>query len=381
MYSSVDKSQWGGEARFDALLDSIRQRSEEFESQRHISEDIIEEFKAIGVYRAMVPSIYGGDEKSPVEFLKMVEAISAADGSAGWVASFGMNPSYLAALPEETVQEVWRETADVVFAAGLFPPHPAEKVDNGFRIKGRWKFASGCMGASLCGVGILPDEEGALPRVAVLRRDQVEIDPTWNMLGMAGTGSHDLVVDDVYVPEAWTFVRGGKPNIDAPFFRYPSIAFAAQVLSVTTLGLAREALDVVRAMAGGRKSVTGAPNLGEREYVQIALGKAEAQVRAARAFFYESIESAWATIQEGGKPSRDQVNLLRLSTTHLTHECADAIQSMYKISGMTGASNSHPLSRILRDSQLATQHAFMGEITWKNAGAVFFGYDPLPGYL
>lgn len=381
MHSTVDKSQWGGESRFDALLDTIRQRREEFEAQRHISQDIIEEFQAIGVYRAMVPTVYGGDEKSPAEFLKMVEAISAADGSAGWVASFGMNPAYLAALPEETLKEVWRDSPDVVFAGGIFPPQPAERVDNGFRIKGRWKFASGCMGASLCGVGILPAEEGALPRMAVLPRDQVEIDPTWDMLGMVATGSHDLVVEDVYVPDAWTFVRGGKPNVDAPFFRYPSLSFAPQVLAVTTLGLAREALDTVRAMAGGRKSITGAPNLGEREYAQIALGKAEARVRASRAFFYDSTEDAWETIQAGDELGRQQVNLLRLSTTHLTQECAEAIRSVYQISGMTGASNTHPLSRILRDSQLCTQHAFMGEITWKNAGAIFFGHDPLPGYL
>lgn len=381
MHTTVDKSQWGGEARFDALLESIRQRREEFEAQRHVSQDIIEEFQAIGVYRAMVPTRYGGDEKSPAEFLKMVEAISAADGSAGWVASFGMNPAYLAALPEETLKEVWRDSPDVVFAGGIFPPQPAMRADNGFRIKGRWKFASGCMGASLCGVGILPDEEGALPRMAVLPRDQVEIDPTWDMLGMVATGSHDLVVEDAYVPEDWTFVRGGKPTIEAPFFRYPSLSFAAQVLAVTTLGMAREALDIVRAMAGGRKSVTGAPNLGEREYAQIALGKAEAKVRAARGFFYDSTEDAWAVIEAGGEPSREQVNLLRLSTTHLTQECAEAIRSVYQISGMTGADNGHPLSRILRDSQLCTQHAFMGEITWKNAGAIFFGHDPLPGYL
>ncbi|WP_027966392.1 acyl-CoA dehydrogenase family protein [Halomonas halocynthiae] len=377
----VDKEQWGGEARFDALLDDIRSRREEIEELRHIPTDIIDQFKAIGVYRAMVPVRFGGDEKSPTEFLRMVEAISAADGSAGWVASFGMSPAYLAALPESTLQDVWQESPDVVFAGGIFPPQPAERTDGGFKVSGRWRFASGCMGASLCGVGILPEEEGALPRMAVMPRSCVEIDPTWNMIGMVGTGSHDLVVDGVEVPEEWTFVRGGKPTIEGAFFRYPSLSFAAQVLSVTTLGMAREALDIVRASVQGRKSITGAPNLGQREYAQISLAKAEARVRAARHFFYESTDDAWRATEAGGEPDRDQINLLRLSTTHLTHECAAAIQELYRISGMNGADNAHPLSRILRDSQLCTQHAFMGEITWKNAGAIFFGHDPLPGYL
>lgn len=381
MQQQIDKSKWGGEERFDALLESIRSRRKEFEELRHIPMDIIDEFKAVGVYRSMVPKRFGGDEKSPREFLQMVEAISAADGSAGWVASFGMSPAYLAALPEETLNKVWNESPDIVFAGGIFPPQPAVRTEKGFKIQGRWKFASGCMGASLCGVGIQPEEAGALPRMAVLPRESVEIDPTWNMVGMVATGSHDLVVSEAEVLEEWTFIRGGKPTVDAPFFRYPSLSFAAQVLSVTTLGMAREALDVVRASVEGRKSITGAPNLGEREYAQIALAKAEARVRAARAFFYDSTDDAWRAIEEGSRPSRDQVNLLRLSTTHLTQECAAAIQDAYRISGMSGADNAHPLSRILRDSQLCTQHAFMGEITWKNAGAIFFGHDPLPGYL
>ena len=98
----IDKSLWGGATVFDALMNDIRTRRQEFEDQKYISQDIVESFKSIGVYRAMVPKTLGGDERSPVEFLQMVEALSAADGSAGWVASFGMNPAYLAALHHPT---------------------------------------------------------------------------------------------------------------------------------------------------------------------------------------------------------------------------------------------------------------------------------------
>ncbi|MDO6805403.1 hypothetical protein Q4595_23315, partial [Wenyingzhuangia sp. 1_MG-2023] len=109
------------------------------------------------------------------------------------------------------------------------------------------KFGSGSMGASLIGVGIQPDAGEPLPRMAVMPADQVTIEPNWDVIGMVGTGSHDMVVNDVFIPEEWTFVRGGKPNIESDFFAYPSLSFAAQVLSVTTAGLAREALDVVQA--------------------------------------------------------------------------------------------------------------------------------------
>ncbi|NVK43811.1 MAG: flavin-dependent monooxygenase [Oceanospirillaceae bacterium] len=379
--NQIDKSLWGGEEVFTPLLAEIRARRQEFEEQKHISPDIIESFKAIGVYRAMLPRALGGDERSPMQFLQMVEALAAADGSAGWVASFGMNPVYLAALPAETVEQVWAHSPDVVFAGGIFPLQKARRVDGGFIVNGRWSFGSGCMGASLIGVGIQPDDGESLPLMAVLPREQVRIEPNWDVVGMVGTGSHDLVVEEVFVPEAWTFVRGGKPTVDAPIFRYPSLAFAAQVLSVTTAGLAREALDVVQAMAAGRKSVTGAPNLGEREYVQIEIARAEAKVRSARAFFYEATEDAWNAVIAGGTPSDAQTNLVRLATTNLTHECAAAIRAAYEVTGMTGAYNGHPLSRIVRDSMMCTQHAFMGAVTLKNAGAMFFGHKPLPGYL
>ena len=149
----LNKDLWGGAETFDALLADIRARRREFERNRRISADIVERFKEIGVYRALVPKEFGGDQKSPMEFLMMVEAIAAADGSAGWVASFGMNPAYLAALPPETVEKVWANGPDVVFAGGIFPPQPAKRVDGGFLVNGRWQFGSGCHGASVIGVG------------------------------------------------------------------------------------------------------------------------------------------------------------------------------------------------------------------------------------
>jgi alkylation response protein AidB-like acyl-CoA dehydrogenase len=377
----IDKSKWGGEAKFDALLADIRARRQSFEEQRFLPQDIVDRFKEIGIYRSFVPEEFGGDNKTPAEFLQAIEAISAADGSSGWVASFGMNPAYLAALPMDTIKQVWKDSPDVVFAGGIFPPQPAVRVDGGFKVSGRWQFGSGCMGASVLGVGILPDEGGALPRMAVLTPDQVKIEKTWNVHGMVATGSFDLVVEDVVVPEEWTFIRGGKPTLDSPFFRYPSLSFAAQVLSVTSLGVAREALDIILEMSAGRVSVTGAPKIGDRHYAQIEVAKAEAKIRSSRAFFYEATDDVWEAVEAGGRPTPHQVNILRLATTNLTRECAQATQTAYNLAGMTSTYYDHPLSRCFRDSQMATQHAFMGEITYQNVGAMLFGHDPLPGYL
>lgn len=379
--NSIDMKQWGGQEKVNKLLSDIREQRNEFDEKRYIPDHIVEQFKDIGVYRAFVPKAFGGSEKSPSEFLKMIELISAEDGSAGWVASFGMNPAYLASLPINSLEKIWKESPDVVFAGGIFPPQKAKKVDGGFIVNGRWQFASGCMGASLLGVGIMPDDGGKLPRMAVFSADKVKIEKTWNVHGMAATGSFDLVVDNVFVSEDMTFIRGGEPTIDTPFFKYPSLSFAAQVLSVTALGIARAAIDNVVNSAKGRKSVTGAPNLGERHYAQIDIAKAEAKVRSARAFFYEATDEVWDAIMAGQEPTRDQVSMIRLATTNVARECAEATRIAYNLSGMQGAYLDHPLSRCFRDAHLVTQHAFMGEVTYQNAGAMMFEHSPFPGYL
>ncbi len=370
---------------FQQLLVEIRARArdEEFDRQKFISADVIERFRTLGVYRALVPKRFGGDERSPAEFCQMVEDISIADGSAGWVASFGMSPVYLAALPLDTIKKIYADSPDVVFAGGIFPPQPATFVEGGLEVNGRWKFSSGCMGASLIGVGIAPKngEMLGLPRLAVMPREKVRIEETWNVVGLVGTGSHDVVVENVVVPEEWTFVRGGPSNLDEPFFRYPSLSFATQVLSVVGLGVARAALDELSGMASGRISVTGAPSLSDRPLAQVEMAKAEASLRAARSWFYQAIDDAWSSVLAGDPVTLEQTNMLRLSSTHATRVAAEVARTAQMLSGMSGVYRSSPLSRFVNDTQVITQHAFMGDMTYQNAGAIFFGNKPLPGYL
>jgi alkylation response protein AidB-like acyl-CoA dehydrogenase len=370
-------------ATLDLLCTDIRRRRAEFTQLRHIAPDVIERFVEVGVYRALVPKRFGGDEKSPREFCELVETIAQADGSAGGVASFGMAVTYLATLPPQTFARIYADSPDVIFAGGIFPPQRAPRVDGGYEVSGRWSFASGCMSAQLLGVGIAPaeGEKTGLPRMAVMPREKARIDLTWDVSGMVGTGSHDLVVDRVLVPEDWTFVRGAPSPRSEPMFRYPTLSFAAQVLSVVGLGIARGAIEELRAMAAGRVSVTGAPRLADRPQVQLELGRAEAQLRAARAFFYDAIDEAWDVLLKGDDPTPEQVSMLRLSSSHAARTGAEVTRTVQMLTGMTGIYESSPISQQVRDSQVLTQHAFMGDITFQNAGAMLFGQAPLPGYL
>ena len=363
---------------FQQVLDEVRQRRNEFDTGSHVPRDMIERFKQVGIYRAATPKCYGGNAMAPAQFLHIIERISEADGSAGWVASFGSAGVYLAALPKETLAEIYAQSPDLVFAAGLFPLQPAEAVEGGWQVNGTWKFASGCKGADLLGVGI--GAAGGKPRTAVFPASQVEIIENWDVVGLKGTGSHDLRVNDKRVDERWTFIRGGASTVDEPLFRYPSIAYAAQVLAVVNLGLARAALDEVSRMAAG-SGITGAPKMADRPYVRIEIAKAEAQLAAARGFFYGATEQVWNSILAGNPVTAEQTSLLRLSAIHVSQAGAAVVQSAYRLAGTTAIYLRHPLQRYLRDSMVVTQHAFLSEGLYDGAGSVFLGVPPFPGYI
>lgn len=370
----------------DELCDEIRERacSGEFDQQAYVSQDIIQKLKQLGVYRAFVPKRFGGDEISPRQFCELIERLSIADGSVGWVASFGMSPAYLGSLPEATLKELYKDSPDIVFAGGIFPPQSAELVDDCFMVNGRWKFSSGCKGADIVGVGIAPkkhNETQGLPRMAVLPAHKAKIEMTWDTVGLKGTGSHDLVVENVSVPEAWTFVRGEPSKLPEPFFKYPSLSLATQVLTVVGIGVAAAALDEFKKLAPGKASITGGAEIANRPVTQYEFSQAQAEFLAARNWFYQTMDVVWNEILAGRQPAAQQISDMRLSCTHAARVSARVARKMQMLAGMTAIYTNNPFSRFVNDTNVVTQHAFMGDNTLQNAGAMSFGLNPTPGYL
>lgn len=366
------------------LLVNLPDRHEEIREKQQVPDDIIAALRNIGVYRALVAREFGGMEVSPTTFLRLIERISAVDASVGWVASFGFSAIYLSALPVSTLKEMYAKGPDVIFAGGIFPPQSAVPVEGGLEVNGRWSWGSGCTGADVIGVGIKVDkgeQQGALPLIAVMPASKVEIDKShWNVNGMRGTGSHDMVVEGVVVPEEWTFVRGGPSSLEGPLYRYPAMALAAQVLAIVAIGAARGSLDHVIEIAGGRGSITGAPKLAERAFVQTDLAKAEAKLRSARAFFYEATNDVYETLLADGEVTQEQRVMLRLASSNAARIGADVCTDMYRITGTTGIFSDSVIGRKMQDAMVIPQHAFLSEGTFTSAGRCILGLDPLPGY-
>ena len=367
------------EAERSAILNEIRSRGEQFETAGHVPDDIVDKLKRLGAYRAFVPRALGGDELSPSDFCRLIELISQYDASTGWVASFGMAPTYLCSLPPASFRSLYERSPDVVFAGAAWPSFVARSAPGGVVVSGRWKYGSGCMGASIIGVGIR-FEDSPLPRMAILPQEKVRIDPDWDVMGLRATGSHDLVVEDVFVPTEWTFVRGGNPAFDLPIYRYPSSALAGQVLAIVGLGAARASLKILTEMATEEVSLTGAPPLAKRVYVHRAIAEAEAILRSARAWFYEATDEAFAAVQSRDTLPIEQKTLVRLAATNAAQAGAEVTRRAFSLSGMTGTKIGHPLLRNMNDAAVVAQHGFLGEGTWHCAGAILLGQPAQPGY-
>lgn len=367
---------------FDRLIEVVRAQRTQFSRDQQLSAEVVGLLREAGFYRAMVAKRFGGDEASPMDFLRMVERLSEVDGSAGWVASFGFSAIYLSALPVETLESIYADGPDVIFAGGIYPPQKAIPVDGGLEVSGRWSWGSGSTGADLVGVGIKVDggDSGGLPLIAVMPAAKVRIDRNWDVIGLKGTGSHDMVVDKVVVPKEWTFIRGGKSSLDQPLYQYPTMSLAAQVLAVVALGTARGAIQVLSELAGGRSSITGAANLADRPYFQADIAKAEALLRSARAFFYEATEEAYNTLLQGDELSIEQRTSLRLASTNAARAGADVTLAVYRLSGTTGIATDHMIARHMQDAMVVPQHAFLSDSTWQNAGRVLLGLDAPAGF-
>ena len=378
--------EYAGPISLDILIEEIERRRDEFDQLSHIPRDMVAKMKRAGIFRASTPQRFGGDALPPPRFLETLERIAIADGSAAWVAAFGSANTYLASLPIETQAQIYASGPDQVFAGGLYPLQKAAQVPHGYMVSGQWRFASGCKGADWIGVGIggtpaTSGEAGAgKPFTAVFPASEVEIVENWNVVGMQGTGSHDLRLQNKFVDAHWTFVRGSAALIDEPLFRYPAVAYQAQVHAAVNIGLARAALDLLAQMSGVTQTTTGAPRLADRAYYRSGLAKAEANWRSARAFFFESAQAAWQTILAGDPVMPAQANILRLSATHAAQVGAEVVMQAYQMAGVAAIYRENRLQRLVRDSIVVTQHAFLGEGTYDASGALFVGIPPVTPY-
>lgn len=349
------------------------------ERERALPATLVDELCATGLMRGCVPTALGALEAPPATTLSGAERIARGDASAGWCVSIAATSSLLSAyLPEEGASQIFGDPRTV--AAGVWAPRgKATVVDGGLRVSGRWSFCSGISHSEWLFAGCVLDAhhgsaEAPALRVVALPKAEIEVLDTWHTSGLRGTGSHDAVANELFVPNhhVLSLVDSG-PRIDAPLYRFPVFGFFALSIAAAALGNARGAIDELTELAAGKVGQGSSRVLAERPATQAAVAEAEAALRAARAFYYQAIEEAWAASQLE-QPVADSLRLgLRLAATHAVRTSAEVALSMYDLGGGTAIYEDSPLQRRFRDAHAATAHFQVNPAMWELTGRVLLG--------
>jgi alkylation response protein AidB-like acyl-CoA dehydrogenase len=366
-----------------ALQPRIRPRSAEIEAARRLPADIVEELARAGLFRMLVPRVFGGGEIAPLTMIRAIEEIARADGAAGWCVMVGASTGLLAAyLEEDVAREVYGDPLTVT--AGVFAPMGrATEEDEYYRVSGQWPFASGVahstfrMGGAVVmgaeGPRLSPDGE-PLIRQILFRAEETRILDTWTVSGLCGTGSHDMVVESALVPRRRSVALvEDRPRHPGVLYRFPLFGLLSLGIAAVALGIAREAIDAFRSLATQKKPLYSKRNLAQREVLQIEVGKAEGLVRSARAFVLETAAEVTEAAATRGELTDQERALLRLSATHATMASAEAVDRMYNAGGGTSIYAASPLQRYFRDIHVVTQHAMVAPAMYGVVGKVLLG--------
>jgi len=348
---------------------SAREMSADIDRGRRLPDDLVTRLREAGLLRATMPREVEALELAPAPALRCAEALARGDASAGWCVSIAITSALLVAyLPSSTRDEMFGGGKGV--AAGVWAPRgKAKSVDGGVVVSGRWPFCSGINHADMMFAGCFVDER-RVPSVVALPKDDLRVLDTWHTLGLHGTGSHDSVADEVFVPADRVFSVFDGPTIDRPLYRFPVFGFFALSIGAAALGNARAAIDDLVELAGGKKGLGATRTLAERSATQAAVATAEAALGAARALYYEAIDAAWQASHESDAVPVALRNRLRLAATHATRTSADVVRNMYDLAGGSAIYDGAPLQRRFRDAFTATAHFQVNEASRELPGRV-----------
>lgn len=373
----------------------IRAAADEIERGRRLPMHLVREMQRAGVFRMAMPRAWGGPELDFLTQLRVIEALSIADASAGWCTMIGVDGGYMTAYIDQAVAREMYRDLDSVTAITFAPPGKAVKTKDGFIVNGRWPFGSGCQHATwLIGHFLLFDGDSmrvgpnGLPetRFGFLPAEEGEILDTWTTNGLRGSGSHDWTVKDGFIPEERTF-NLAAPTLyrQGPLYTLPNLLIYK--VSGVGLGIARGAIEDFIAMASNKPLTFKSPSanktamLRDESYVQCTIAQAEALVSSARGFVFEAFGDLWNTLAAGDPPSLRQRARGRLAMAHASAACLQAVELLYKANGGSSVYAGNLFDRRLRDMQTANQHTVVSLKTWEVTGRVLLGLEHNYGLL
>ncbi len=375
------------------LLPQFRERAEEAERLRVVPESSIKDLEASGFFRLLQPRRFDGLESDPVDFYTAVRMIASACGSTGWVSSVvGVHPWQVALFHDKAQQAVWGEDTNTRLSSSYAPTGKALLVDGGYRLSGRWSFSSGCDHATwvLLG-GLVSNDEGQIVdfKTFMVPRSDYAIEDVWNVVGLRGTGSNDIVVDDVFVPDEFTLSMGetgrcygpGQEQNTSDLYKLPFHSVFTSTITAPIVGMATGAYEEHVEMQ--RKRVRAA-YIAEKAvndpFASVRIARASSEIDAAWALLMNNLREMQELVAKGEKIPLNLRLKVRRDQVIGTERAVAAIDTLFEASGGRALAEGTYLQRAWRDAHAGRVHAANDpERALVMYGAVEFGQKIDPG--
>jgi 3-hydroxy-9,10-secoandrosta-1,3,5(10)-triene-9,17-dione monooxygenase len=374
-----------------ALVPAMAAREAATMGARHVQEETIADFHRTGILRVMQPRRFGGCEASFGIFSRIIEILAEGCAASAWVyAVLGEHQWIIACMPERAQEDVWGDTPLAVASSSLAPRETARAVAGGWRLSGRFPFSSGCLHARWAIIGARCEEAaGNQPtRYLLVPMTQIEIIDDWEVLGLRGTGSRSLLLDDVFVPTHRSVLLrdlydgttpGALVHPDYPLLRAPRGLLVPFSLPAVAFTLARRALRLVADSLRTRVS-RGTRVMGESEVVQQQLGEAAAEIETGVLIMHTRRDDTLALVDSGAAIAPEQVMRNRRDIAFAVWQLRRGVERLVELAGARTVYDSEPLQGLWRDVVTISTHTVVSRHSaMVPSGRMLLGLPPAAG--
>jgi len=373
-----------------ALRPRLLAEREHLEASRRLSEELAQELARAGFFRIFLPATYGGLDLTPMEAMEVYEELARADASVAWCVWNGNVHWTTARLSKEVAQEVFA-SPNMILANSTRPTGRATVVDGGYRVNGRWSLVSGCQISTWFILMCIVHEDGK-PRLTPSGAQEFRfmlcpaadctIIDTWTVSGLRGTGSHDVVVEDRFVPARYASFYTDPIVLTDPQYQIPPHSRSGPGLGVIALGIARSAIEALLDLATEKRHERTRQSLREDRGAQTRLSQAEALVRSARLFLFDAANRLWDDVLSGRDAIVQSRAQVRLASWHAVTNAVQAVDLIYLTGGATSLYATCLIERAFRDVHAITQHIGVQPRVLETVGRVLFGLEPdIPTFM
>ena len=369
------------------LAPSIRKRAPEIEAARQLPPDLVMDIANARLFRVALPEAEGGLGADILTTLQVIEEIARADGSTGWCLAMGIDTLRQSAqFGPEVRRQIFFSDPIGISAGSANPRGRAVAAPGGYRVTGHWFFASGCMHSSAlhgaCKVfdgdkpRLRPNGDQEVRMAYFYPKSDARIIDTWDVSGLRGTGSHDIEVNDLFVPDERTFsALDLRARVTGPMNRMHGFDLAGCGFCCVGLGVARAAIDEFVELAQVKIPRSSAELLRDRAIVQARIGEAEAVLRSGRALLFDIVEDMWETALAARPITERQRADLRLAMTHAAQSAGRATHMVCEAAGTTSIFTKSPLERFARDAEVVTRHNQLQYVNYEAVGRTVLGLE------